>query len=87
MATSALQSLAQTSPTLYLNESNNSGISVLATLHDQCGSAGMLSTSSADDDAERLYGVFNVALEYGLGSLVLEYVAQVNHELYLKQSV
>ncbi len=47
----------------------------------------MLSTSSADDDAERLYGVFNVALEYGLGSLVLEYVAQVNHELYLKQSV
>jgi hypothetical protein len=78
MATSALQSLAQTSPTLYLNESNTPGVSVLSNLHHQCGSAGMLSTS-ADDDAERLYGLFNVAFEHGLGSLVLNYVAQVKH--------
>lgn len=76
MATPALQCLAQTSPTLYLNESNNSGISVLASLHEQCESVGLLSTS-ADDDAERLYGIFNVALEHGLGSLVLAYIAQV----------
>jgi hypothetical protein len=68
--------LAQTSPTLYLNETNNSGVSVLASLHEQCGSAGLLSISAVDD-AERLYGVFNVALEHGLGSLVLAYIAQV----------
>lgn len=78
MATSALQSLAQTSPSLYLNEST-SGISVLENLHNQCGSAGLL-FASAGDDAERLYGIFNVALEHGLGSLVLDYVAQVNHK-------
>jgi hypothetical protein len=81
MATAALQALAHTSPNSYLNESD-SGISVLANLHDQCRSAGMLSSSSADDDAERLYGIFNVALECGLGSLVLDYVAQVKHQLH-----
>lgn len=76
MAAAALQALAITSPTLYLSESSP-GTTVLTTLHGQCLEAKLLSAPSAADDAEKLYGLFNVAVDHGLGSLVLDYIAQV----------
>ena len=78
MAAVALQSLAITSPSSYLTE-QSPGITVLTALHAQCVEANLL-RSSAVDDAERLYGLFNVAVDHGLGSLVLDYISQVSNE-------
>ena len=75
MAAQALLNLAEISPNSYLNEPNQ-GCTVLSDLHKQCALANLLS-SPAGDDAEKLYGLFNVALEHGLGSLILDYLKQV----------
>jgi hypothetical protein len=76
MAAEALQSLITYSPASLLDDVD--GTTVLASLHDRCARAGLLS-SPAEDDPNRLYGLFNVALEHGCGSLVLDYLEQVRN--------
>lgn len=84
MAAEALQSLVLASPASLLDEID--GTTVLAVLYDSCESAGLLS-SPAEDDSNRLYGLFNVALEHGAGSVVLDYLEQVRCALKSMKSM
>ena len=78
MAAEALSDLAITSPALYLNTSPATGTTELSRLYHQCAVAGLVSSSPTDDPAQQLYGLFNIAIEHGLGALLLDYLSQVS---------
>lgn len=71
----ALEALAAEPPRNYL-ERPRGGTSVLQHLYELAASAGLLPEEAVDDVA-RLHGLFDVALSYGMGSLVCDYIAEV----------
>lgn len=79
-----LAALAATPPRQYLQRSD-AGVSVLQALYQQCVGAGLASEHTSDDIA-RLHGLWDVALEHGLGSLVLDYVHDVCSDRLLTSS-
>lgn len=82
----ALASLASTPPRQYLQRTD-AGTSILQELHQQCIEAGLVpATAAATDDISRLHALFDVCLDHGLGSLVLDYVSDVCADRLLTSS-
>ena len=71
---SALQQLASMPPAEYVQRSD--GTRSVRTLYQQLQQANLI-TSEAASDVEALHAVFNVALNKGLGCLILDYIEEV----------
>ena len=72
-----LELLAEQSPKSYLSR-RASGQSVLRELYAQAAEAQLVPPSSPNsDDILRLHALFDVALDHGMGGLVLDYIAEV----------
>jgi hypothetical protein len=83
----ALTALASTPPRQYLQRSEASESSTLQHLYNQCVEAGLLPASAAAiDDITRLHSLFDVALDHGMGSLVLDHVVDVCADRLLTSS-
>lgn len=81
-----LAELANTSPKTYLQRSP-SGFSHLQDLYQQCIEADLVPAAAvASDDIARLHSLFDVALDHGMGSLVLDYVNEVCADRLLTSS-
>jgi hypothetical protein len=48
----------------------------------QCRSAGLTAASLADNDVAHLHALFDVALHYGLGTFIYDYVVEVCSDKY-----
>lgn len=79
MKTKTLSLLAETSPRVY-HDVLDSGSSVINKLYNQC-LADNLTNLRTGDDTEQLFAVFDVALDHGLGSVVLQYASYVGRVL------
>jgi hypothetical protein len=72
-----LELLAEQTPKSYLSR-RASGQSVLRELYAQAAEAQLVPPSSPNsDDILRLHALFDVALDHGMGGLVLDYIAEV----------
>lgn len=74
-----LSLLAETSPRVY-HDALASGNTVINNLYNQC-LADNLTNLRTGDDLEQLFAVFDVALDHGLGLVVLQYASQVGWAL------
>ncbi|GAB4815684.1 hypothetical protein N2152v2_002730 [Parachlorella kessleri] len=82
----ALAALAATPPRQYVQRLET-GASTLQELYARCLEAGVLpATAAALDDISRLHSLFDLALDHGLGSLVLDYVTDVCGDRLLTSS-
>ena len=73
-ATTVLQQIAATTPASFIHKTHS--VRIVRTLYEQCISA-RLTAVKAQTDVEALEVVFEVALQNGLGCLVLDYVHEV----------
>ena len=71
-----LEQLAELAPTQFL-ERTPGGQSTLRELYIQAAEADLVPSSAAADDIARLHGLWEVALDHGMGGLVLDYLSQV----------
>jgi hypothetical protein len=71
----ALEALAATAPTEHLRRSPD-GTSKLGQLYGLAAAAGLVPPTAADDIA-RLHSLFEMALDHGLGGIVLDYIELV----------
>jgi hypothetical protein len=78
-ASSVLDLLAGTNPGTFLNRTP-SGATVLDTIYDRAVAA-LLTSPGATDEVARLDAVLSIALDHGLGAVVLDYV-QARFYLY-----
>lgn len=78
-ASSVLELLADTNPGTFL-DCTNSGATVLETIYDRAVEA-LLTSPGAADEVARLDAVLSIALNHGLGAVVLDYVKQVRSHL------
>ena len=81
MSSSALQKLAAVAPRDLVRVTQSRRRS----FHDlllQCRAAGLTAAPSSDNDVAHLHALFDVALQYGLGSLVYDYVVEVCSDKY-----
>jgi hypothetical protein len=76
MDKSVLGELVSASPRSFLKK-DAAGERLLSSLLLQCRQAGLTAASVADDDVQRLFALFDVALENGLGCVVQDYVVEV----------
>lgn len=74
MAQAALDALIDTSPKDYFTRVGEQ--TRLQVLHAECVSAGLVPLPAVPDDVTRLYGLFNLAVSRGFGSLVIDYLAE-----------
>lgn len=70
-----MEALAATAPTEYLRRSPD-GTSKLGQLYGLAADAGLVPPTAADDIA-RLHSLFEMALDHGLGGIVLDYIELV----------
>jgi hypothetical protein len=75
MTMNTLSLLAETSPRVY-HDALASGNTVINNLYNQC-LADNLTNLRTGDDLEQLFAVFDVALDHGLGPVVLQYASEV----------
>jgi hypothetical protein len=75
MTMNTLSLLAETSPRVY-HDALASGNTVINNLYNRC-LADNLTNLRTGDELEQLFAVFDVALDHGLGSVVLQYASQV----------
>jgi hypothetical protein len=72
-----LELIAEQSPKSYLSR-RASGQTVLRDLYAQAAEAQLVPPASPNsDDILRLHALFDVALDHGMGGLVLDYIAEV----------
>lgn len=83
MSAAALDALAGSRPGDWLTQRSESGSRLLHTLHEQCSAAGLTPQSVAQDDVATLHALFDVALEQGLGELLVDYVVEVCSDPFL----
>ncbi|EIE19378.1 hypothetical protein COCSUDRAFT_44718 [Coccomyxa subellipsoidea C-169] len=85
MSASALQKLAAVAPR-DLVRVTQSGRRLFHDLLLQCRAAGLTAAPNSDNDVAHLHALFDVALQYGLGSLVYDYVVEVCSDKYCTSS-
>lgn len=78
---SALEALADASPRCYLKRTDGS-LTLLQQLYDQCAAAGLVPAEAVDAIAQ-LHSLFDVMLEYGMGSAICDYIAEACSWLHL----
>lgn len=81
MSASALQRLAAVAPR-DLVRVTQSGRRLFHELLLQCRAAGLTAGPSSEHDVAHLHALFDVALQYGLGSLIYDYVVEVCSDKY-----
>lgn len=80
-ASAALQRLAAVAPR-DLVRLTQSGRRLFHELLLQCRAAGLTAGPNSEHDVAHLHALFDVALQYGLGSLVYDYVVEVCSDKY-----
>ncbi|BDA43683.1 E3 ubiquitin-protein ligase HOS1 [Coccomyxa sp. Obi] len=85
MSASALQRLAAVAPR-DLVRVTQSGRRLFHELLLQCRAAGLTAGPNSEHDVAHLHALFDVALQYGLGSLVYDYVVEVCSDKYCTSS-
>ena len=81
MSASALQRLAAVAPR-DLVRVTQSGRRLFHELLLQCRAAGLTAGPNSEHDVAHLHALFDIALQYGLGSLVYDYVVEVCSDKY-----
>jgi hypothetical protein len=71
-----LEALAETPPTHLVQPVGPDGQTKLRFLYAQAAAADLVPQTAADDIG-RLHSLFDVALDHGLGGLILDYIAEV----------
>lgn len=73
----ALSSLASKEPKQLLIKQSNTGKRLLHHIYQQFCTSGLIPVPQAEDDVHRLHALFDVALQHGLASVIIDYVLEV----------
>ena len=73
----ALSSLANRDPKELLMIQSTTGKRLLHHIYQQCCISGLISIPKAEDDVQRLHALFDLAQQYGLASVIVDYILDV----------
>lgn len=72
----ALSSLASKDPK-HLLAIQATGKRLLHHTYQQCCTSGLIATPTAADDVQRLHALFDIAIQHGMTSLLVDYILEV----------